>query len=148
MGWTNKYKPLRDEALRCLERHWSSVTELSEAECAELREEFCREYLREKAGVFDKYFERDYRKLIRYLEVQPSRDRKQLIASSVDEVVHARYYWPCRDRPVGFEVEGVGVRPVDLFVLEDESFAIITIGRRSFGLIQFHDMTISRFDSK
>ena len=35
MGWTNKYKPLRDEALRCLERHWSSVTELSEAECAE-----------------------------------------------------------------------------------------------------------------
>lgn len=148
MGWTNKSKPFRDEALRCLEKHWSSVTELSEAECAELREEFCREYLREKTGVFDEYFQRDYRKLIRYLEVQPSRDRKQLIASSADEIVQARYYHPSSDRPIGFEVRGAGVRPVDLFVLEDESFAIITIGRKSFGLIQFHDITISRFDSK
>ena len=148
MRWTNKCKPFRDEALRCFEKHWSTVTELDEDQCAALREEFCRRYMCEHSTIFEQHFERDSIKLARLLGIKTTRDRKQLIASSPKDTVRARYYMPCSDRPIGFELEGDGVRVADLFVLHDDSFAIITTGKQTFALLHFHHMTIGRFESK
>lgn len=104
MGWTNKCKPFRDEALYRFQQHWSSVNELDETQCADLREVFGKTYLREKAPIFEEHFNRGTVKLPLLLGVDTTRDCKQLIASSATGVVRARYYWPCSDRPIGFEV--------------------------------------------